>query len=106
MYLDARKGAKVPQLVTGQVLDFDATLNEHVLGLGENALQGSLNTIVNIVQNTGTHLQGQGQTALEHRVTDGQTRGILVHLVLQMRKDLFGPPQFDEFWLSSDCSCI
>jgi hypothetical protein len=79
-HLDPRERLEVPALLPVQVVHFETLSDEHIPSLLQNTLQGSLNTIVDIVQNPGSHLDGQRETRLKHRVTDGQAGGILVDL--------------------------
>mmetsp|Transcript_64817 Transcript_64817/g.166821 ORF Transcript_64817/g.166821 Transcript_64817/m.166821 type:complete len:597 (+) Transcript_64817:397-2187(+) len=71
---------EVPLLLAVQARHVDAARHEDTLGDLLNALQRTLDTIVDAVQDARAQLQGERQARLHQRVAHGEAGGVLVHL--------------------------
>lgn len=65
-------GLVLPLLLTVQRIDGNTTGDVDTVGLFGDGLEGSLNTIVNCLHQTGTELDGQGLTRPSDGITNSQ----------------------------------
>jgi len=70
----------LPLYVTVEVRDIHTARDENTLRELLNALEGSLNAIVDAVQNAWAKLERQRQASLHKRIANGEAGGVLVDL--------------------------
>lgn len=64
------RGGEVPLLLAVEGVGVDASGDVDALGQLRNLLEGSLDTVVDVVEQTGTELDGEGLAGAVDRVTD------------------------------------
>lgn len=88
MVANLHGGGEIPLLLAVESGDGNTTRNVDALCDGGDVLEGSLNTIVNVVQQTGAELNGQRLAGTQDGVTDLDTSCMILSSVPRLQPRL------------------